>query len=328
MKNLSNFEEGYRIFSEFDIKALKRSELGPFSFEGSYVEIEGIARELKYLGNHKGFLESNPLISQTHIDDVASRLKRFNQLANEIVAFIPTQVTNPNEEKNRIANEVSNLQRDVANTLSLTIHSIRLEELGDEDYRAAAAEKERRADELLDQLMLKMEEASGALGKIKEISGNAGATVYSEVFKMQAKKHNEIAQKWFKSSAAFLAIVFMYVFYLVFLDHPQDVEKAETIAREAIRNVLLLSVLSVGLFQSIKNYNANKHLEVVNEHRQNAIETFEAFSNAASDPQVKSTILIQATQSIFAADQTGYLSKDSETNLSLNFSELIGKMQK
>lgn len=199
---------------------------------------------------------------------------------------------------------------------------------GVEDYRLAATEKEKRADELLKQLTLNTEEAAGALEKIKEISGNAGATVYSEVFKKQAKKHSDAATNWFYSSAVFLVVVFVYVAYLVFFDRSADAERAETVAREAIRNVLLLSVLSVGLFQSIKNYNANKHLQVVNEHRQNAIETFEAFSNAAPDAQVKSTVLIQATQSVFAADQTGYLSKDTETNLSLNFADLIGKIQR
>jgi hypothetical protein len=328
MKTLAPFEEAHNNFTSFDIKALQRSDLGPYSFEDSYAEIEGIAGQLSYLGNHKEFLRNSPLISQGHINEATARLNKFNELANQINAFVPTQAANPNEEKNRIATEIGNLQQDVANSLSLIIHTIRLEELGVEDYRLAATEKEKRADELLQQLTLKSEEAAGALEKIKEISGNAGATVYSEVFKNQARKNAEAASKWFSSSVVFLVVVFVYVAYLVFLDHPQDIERAETVAREAIRNVLLLSVLSVGLFQSIKNYNANKHLQVVNEHRQNAIETFEAFSNAAPDVQVKSIVLIQATQSIFAADQTGYLNKDSETNLSLNFSDLIGKIQK
>jgi hypothetical protein len=62
-----------------------------------------------------------------------------------------------------------------------------------------------------------------------------------------------------------------------------------------------------------KNYRTHRHLVVVNQHRQSALRTFEAFIKAASgDDQTKNAVLLEATRCIFAPANTGYLGGEEE----------------
>jgi hypothetical protein len=67
----------------------------------------------------------------------------------------------------------------------------------------------------------------------------------------------------------------------------------------------------------IKNFRANKHNEVLNKHKQNALSTFETFvKTAGEDKSIKNAILLETTHSIFSSQNTGYTSseKDIESN--------------
>ena len=71
----------------------------------------------------------------------------------------------------------------------------------------------------------------------------------------------------------------------------------------------VISVFYMLLNRSIKNYAAEKHLEVVNLHRKNALATFEAFAEASgNNPHTRDQVLLASTNAIFDANQSGYLS--------------------
>ena len=72
-----------------------------------------------------------------------------------------------------------------------------------------------------------------------------------------------------------------------------------------------------------KIYRAYRHNCTINTHRQNALMTFEMFTNAAKDEQTKNAVLLQATQSIFSPQPTGYLSGDSEQGSNPQILEII-----
>ena len=73
-----------------------------------------------------------------------------------------------------------------------------------------------------------------------------------------------------------------------------------------------LSPIYVWLNRSIKNHTAQKHLEVINVHRQNALETFDTFVAAAEgNRDTRDQVLLAATKAIFDTNQSGYLSTKS-----------------
>ena len=80
----------------------------------------------------------------------------------------------------------------------------------------------------------------------------------------------------------------------------------------------LLSLIYLLLNRSIKDYTAQKHLEVINRHRQNALETFERFVSSAARQETKEEVLLAATNAIFDANQSGYLSTKMRGSESTN----------
>jgi hypothetical protein len=75
----------------------------------------------------------------------------------------------------------------------------------------------------------------------------------------------------------------------------------------------MFSGLFAGVVWMGRIYRAHRHNYVINKHRQNALSTFETFAKAAADEQTKAAVLLQATQSIFSLQQSGYLSQESES---------------
>lgn len=87
------------------------------------------------------------------------------------------------------------------------------------------------------------------------------------------------------------------------------------IVQEALAKLIVFSGLSYALLWCARNYAANRHNYVLNKHRENSLATFETFAKAAEgDPEIKSAILLQATTSIFAAQTTGYATKEPDVD--------------
>lgn len=70
--------------------------------------------------------------------------------------------------------------------------------------------------------------------------------------------------------------------------------------------ILLFAVLSYMLVLCTRNFMSHKHNVVVNKHRQNALMTFKALADAASDSKLKDIILTHASACIFSPQETGY----------------------
>ena len=76
-----------------------------------------------------------------------------------------------------------------------------------------------------------------------------------------------------------------------------------------------LSLIFLFLNRTIKNFAAEKHLEVTNTHRQNALETFDTFVAAAEgNRDTRDQVLLAATKAIFDANQSGYLSTKTSSS--------------
>lgn len=70
--------------------------------------------------------------------------------------------------------------------------------------------------------------------------------------------------------------------------------------------IVLLVLISATLWCG-KMYKAEKHQQAINYHKAHALRTFQAFSEAAPDPDTKSAILLETTKAIFSGYNPGYL---------------------
>jgi hypothetical protein len=89
--------------------------------------------------------------------------------------------------------------------------------------------------------------------------------------------------------------------------------------------IILLSVLSFGAFWCSRNYRAQKHNQILNQHRANALMTFRAFVEGTSDERVKDAILQQAAHAAFSGRPTGFDGPDKDMQAVNPVVEIIGK---
>ena len=130
---------------------------------------------------------------------------------------------------------------------------------------------------------------------------------YKVIFETQAKNPQENARFWMIMAAVATA-AFGGVFILLSALLGSGGTQLTGILQNIFTKGFVLSPIYVWLNRSIKNYTAQKHLEVINTHRQNALETFDTFVAAAEgNRETRDEVLKTATRAIFDANQTGYL---------------------
>ena len=103
---------------------------------------------------------------------------------------------------------------------------------------------------------------------------------------------------------------------------PIDLTTAQTI-QLAVAKVILFSLLFSALVWTGRVYRSHQHNFVVNQHRQNALTSFETFAKAANDDQTKSAVLLQATNCIFSPQASGYADSAVEAPGSPRIMEII-----
>ena len=82
-------------------------------------------------------------------------------------------------------------------------------------------------------------------------------------------------------------------------------------------------MLYFGIVWSGRIYKAQQHNCVVNQHRHNALSTFETFVNATEDKETKNAVLIQTTKAIFSPQHSGFAAHEKELSTSPQILEIV-----
>jgi hypothetical protein len=164
----------------------------------------------------------------------------------------------------------------------------------------------------------KLSEMEAALAEVRKAAEEAGVSQTATHFRQEAREH-QVASRWWLF-VLLIAIALLIGFSLgenrvmawAGIVEPSSDASAITQARYLIHKGLIVFCLLFALFVAAKNYAAARHNYVVNKHRNNALGSFQAFAASASDDQTKSAVLIQATQSIFTPQPSGYVKTDGD----------------
>ena len=141
---------------------------------------------------------------------------------------------------------------------------------------------------------------------------------YKAIFETQAKNHGAMAWVWLVITVG-LTLVSGGIFWWILKDLLPAANDLSAILPNLLAKGFFLSLIYLLLNRSIKNFTAEKHLEVINTHRQNALETFDTFVAAAEgNRETRDAVLLAATKAIFDANQSGYLSAKSSGSDSAN----------
>ena len=179
-----------------------------------------------------------------------------------------------------------------------------------------------------------------ALKSVRDAAAEAGVSQQAIYFKNQATKHLQASIAWLVLTFAFGVGTLLSVFYWL---EPQLSEVIQDLSQNApagevsIVNlipiigsrVIILFVFSFGLVWSARQFSANQHNLVVNRHRQNSLSTFQEFVEATKDDrETRNAVLIQATQSIFAPQPTGFSKRDTEVRSGSQVFEIFRNLRR
>lgn len=183
------------------------------------------------------------------------------------------------------------------------------------DIKKVKEETKKHSDEILQELNETLRNAEAAAAQV-------GVSKHSAIFKTEADEHEKQAKFWLSWLIVILSITAVTAF-LFLLFFPSD-EKASHVIQYAVTKLIVLSTLFYGVTICNRNYKAHKHNALLNKHRQNALTTFETFSQAAGpDGQTKNAVLLEATHTIFSNQPTGYISYDSDSESPNKIVEII-----
>ncbi|MCX6743036.1 MAG: hypothetical protein NT116_02250 [Candidatus Parcubacteria bacterium] len=166
--------------------------------------------------------------------------------------------------------------------------------------------------------------------ELRNSLGKEGALISSVDFEKQSNEHKFLAKLWFGGFV--FSIIFTIVMVIIlssgiipFLNLLDENNELGHIIQVSLFKIILLSVAYLLIHQSIKNYKINRHLYVLNKHRQLTLSIYPLMLHATNNPEQSNIILGQASKAIFEPGMTGYLEKDDNTN-PINLTEVINKI--
>jgi len=169
-------------------------------------------------------------------------------------------------------------------------------------------------------------EMESILDKVRQAAAEVGVSQHATHFQTQSAEHDKAAKGWLKATII-MAVLTLAWGVMTFFLHPEGIggnaPTSTLVVQYMFSKLIILSALYFGLVWAGKNYTAHRHNYVVNKHRQNALSSFETFAKAAEDVDVKNAVLLQATQSIFAPQMSGYSDKDGDSEAPNKIIEIL-----
>ena len=177
-------------------------------------------------------------------------------------------------------------------------------------------------------------EMESTLQRVRRAAAEVGVSQHATHFKDQSDEHARLSGKWLYATAIMAVLTVAWGFVTFFIHAtgtgttgtppvPNPPTVAE-IVQFTFSKIIILSGLYYALVWCARNYSAHRHNYVVNKHRQNALSSFETFAKAAGDDaDIKNAVLLQATQSIFAPQISGYTESENDATAPSKIIEIL-----
>ncbi len=177
-----------------------------------------------------------------------------------------------------------------------------------ENFKETADELQNHSEEAERNEAIREKEFAELKDKMQNELAKETVSKHKAIFAKQAEEHQQASQKWFIATGG-LVVAFGVVFYWLFEAFRLGGTEWMGVLQSVFTKGFLLTLIYFVLNRFNKNYTAHKHLEIVNRHRQNALDTFDAFiESAGENRETRDAVLLAATNAIFDANQSGYLS--------------------
>lgn len=317
-----------KTFGTADVETFTRPDLATLSFEAGKKTFERLVR----LGRRISKMDTS-VIPDERLGPIRDRLLPVFKVLQDVATFDPEKHRDDAfRVRDELLVEVAKAENTAFDQLGriLVMTDSRLERFDDElreaqeralrDVAVAAAKQKEEADRLLESLR-RIEESA------KTAAQEVGVARHGAVFAQIAEEHRDAAKQWLWVSIGFAVLtgiaVLLSIGSVFYYSKRLSAFTLPMAAQLAIAKLVGFSILGTATIWSGRMYRAHRHNYVVNRHRQNALNTFETFVESSRDAQTKDAVLLQATQSIFASQSTGYLSDEAEAPTTPQIIEIV-----
>jgi hypothetical protein len=189
---------------------------------------------------------------------------------------------------------------------------------------SVAVKKAKELENVIKNAKDSQDEINKVLNSARTELSKGGVSKHSDIFGSQAEIHKTSAENWQKYAVRLL--IANGVLVIIILSLVIWVVEDKTLRIEVgIFGAALISLISYAIVLCVKNFFAEKHNQNVNQHRANCLGTYNTFIDSA-DEERKAAVLLQATNTIFSHQKSGYLTKDTETNNPNPIVEIVRKV--
>lgn len=179
-----------------------------------------------------------------------------------------------------------------------------------------------------------LKDIQDSLTAVKQATAQTADVQYAAIFEKQSKKFSEGATRWLLASV--MVAVFLLVFLLWGANYLAVTISALSNSKQSVNiaeSVYKIIVLSIGFYllkTTLHNYRAQKHLEVMNRHRANTLQSLNVLREAIEDVTYKDFVTAAGARMIFETGETGYLTSKEGAGSGGDFTgaELIELMKR
>lgn len=293
------------------------------------------------LGEHLGFLETSEKIKEM-LDGINKIRKNNNK----------TKISkNIEEEILKITNTVSNVIAAIQeykppnnnnNTITEREEIIKITDIAYNLYLDKVYPIVERIDfsnnnpgnlevaNLLKTLEDKKVEMSNTLFDIQSKLGATGGQKGSNFFNDQSEEYKKHSNRWLWTSIIFIGIFVFTIGLIIFGKWKQlNIGTAQgdyaLMAQIVVNKILVISILYLIIYESIKNYKVNRHHYLTNKHRSLCVRVYPILEKSTNDPSQTDLIIAQASKAIFEFGDSGYINEERNKN-PINLTEIINKI--
>ena len=210
------------------------------------------------------------------------------------------------EVKQQLGQVATYLKSKKSEQLEAQVNTIVAEAM--EKLKEATDESQKHREEAEQNEVTRQKEFAELINKVEDKLAKETVSKHKVIFAKQAEEHLQASHRWLRATGG-LIVAFGGVFYWLFSVLKLEGMEWTGVLQNVFTKGFLLTLIYLVLNRSIKNYTAHKHLEVINRHRQNALDTFDTFvESAGENRETRDAVLLAATNAIFDANQSGYLS--------------------
>lgn len=298
------------------------SSWGAINFEASRVDLELMFG----LCGHIKSLPINILPEQT-AQAFQSSLRNSANIIDRMRSFQIEGVANPTQQRDEIVAQVKSAAENLLTITQGWIAFLAYQK-GDvqrniQALNQAVEQSNTIISDANKYATARKSEVDGIVSAARDASATVGVGHFTSDFSGQAENLETEAKKWLGATVTCAVLTAILALASFFMPIDKDATNAQIVQYMTSKLVLLAVFLTATVWCG-RIYKATKHQAATNNHRANALKSFQAFVKATDDDGTRNAVLLETTRSIFAINPTGYLDAvDGQSDQSTKVMEIV-----